>query len=406
MRIAFVAPFGLQSKGTTRARALPLARALARRGHQVILLIPPYDSPQDSDQRWSDNGVDVVNVRLPAARWAGSLWHLILAWRLLCAVYACQPEAVHIFKPKGPSGLVGAALWSLGERGRWIANGGLSRARRSHSVMLIVDTDDWEGPGGWNDLAGYPAVWRWLFAWQEKWGVRHAHMVTAASKMLVDHARSLRVSIPDSVVYLPNGYEPLTRGTLSYPPVTSETVLWYTRFWEIEPAWVIDMWMQVHRAAPASQLLVVGRGLHGEERDFLKAVTKKGLGQAVEYLGWDEATLVSALLRSRLVIFPLADTLVNRARCPVKLAQVLGTGWPVVVHRVGEAASYVTEESGLLISPDEPEAFAEAVLQLLRDQRLCSRLAAGARARMQAEFSWDRLAAIVEGSYRGLHFAH
>ena len=40
MRIAFVAPFGLRAKGTTRARVLPLARELARRGHTVAVFVP------------------------------------------------------------------------------------------------------------------------------------------------------------------------------------------------------------------------------------------------------------------------------------------------------------------------------------------------------------------------------
>src|SRR4051812_9545727 len=45
MRIAFLAPFGLQPKGTVSARMLPLAHALAGRGHMVRVVIPPWDDP-------------------------------------------------------------------------------------------------------------------------------------------------------------------------------------------------------------------------------------------------------------------------------------------------------------------------------------------------------------------------
>ena len=66
MRIALLAPFGLRAKGTARARTLPLARGLARRGHSVAVFIPPYDSVEDAGRRWRDDGVE-VDQRQPAA---------------------------------------------------------------------------------------------------------------------------------------------------------------------------------------------------------------------------------------------------------------------------------------------------------------------------------------------------
>ena len=83
MRIAFVAPFGLRAKGTTRARVLPLARELARRGHTVAVFVPPYDSPEDSGRRWVDESVDVINIALPGLGQGGAAWHL---WLGLAAV--------------------------------------------------------------------------------------------------------------------------------------------------------------------------------------------------------------------------------------------------------------------------------------------------------------------------------
>src|SRR5206468_9087352 len=74
MRIAFLAPFGLQPKGTVSARMLPLAHALAGRGHMVRVVIPPWDDPS----AWAGGsavslaggesgvaGVHVVTLRMP-----------------------------------------------------------------------------------------------------------------------------------------------------------------------------------------------------------------------------------------------------------------------------------------------------------------------------------------------------
>ncbi|MCX7707897.1 MAG: glycosyltransferase, partial [Anaerolineae bacterium] len=138
LRIALVAPFGLRAKGTARARALPLARALARRGHTVALFVPPYDSPEDSGRRWTDAGVDVVNLALPAVGREHAAWHLWLGWRLFLAARRWEPDVVHVFKPKGPSGLVGTLFW-------------VTRILSSPNPRIVVDSDDWEGPGGWND---------------------------------------------------------------------------------------------------------------------------------------------------------------------------------------------------------------------------------------------------------------
>jgi hypothetical protein len=135
LKIALIAPFGLSAKGTTRARVTPLAHALALRGQKVAVFIPPYDSPDDSGRLWQQDGVDIINMELPAHSDATpGPGHVALGRRLARAVRVWEPDIVHAFKPKGPSGLAGSLLW----------------AQHAPSA-LVVDADDWEGTGGWND---------------------------------------------------------------------------------------------------------------------------------------------------------------------------------------------------------------------------------------------------------------
>ena len=204
MRIAFVAPFGLRAKGTTRARVLPLARELARRGHTVAAFVPPYDSPEDSGRRWIDESVDVINIALPGLGQGGAVWHLWLGWRLFRAVRAWQPDVAHVFKPKGPSGLAGALLWIT----RYKTND--ERRTTKESVIrpssVIIDSDDWEGPGGWNDdpRAGYSTLQRRFFAWQERYGLSHADAWTVTSDCL--RRRTVEFGAdPSRVLTLHNG---------------------------------------------------------------------------------------------------------------------------------------------------------------------------------------------------------
>ena len=188
MRIAFVAPFGLRAKGTTRARVLPLARELARRGHTVAVFIPPYDSPEDSDRRWVDESVDVINLALPGPGRGSAAWHLWLGWRLFHAVRAWQPDVTHVFKPKGPSGLAGALLWST--RHKTKDERRTTKESVIHPSSVVIDSDDWEGPGGWNDdpRTGYPGIQRRFFAWQERYGLSHADAWTVTSECLRQRA--------------------------------------------------------------------------------------------------------------------------------------------------------------------------------------------------------------------------
>src|SRR5207248_6414163 len=68
LRVTFVAPFGLRRKGTTRARVIPLAAALAARGHRVRVVVPAWDSPEDWGRRDRLPGVDVLHLPIRASR--------------------------------------------------------------------------------------------------------------------------------------------------------------------------------------------------------------------------------------------------------------------------------------------------------------------------------------------------
>ena len=184
LRVAILAPFAIHGpRGTARWRVMPLARALAARGHAVRVVVPPYDQPDATGSRWIDGGVEVVNVPLP--RGGAQVGVLPLVASLVQAATEWQPDVVHGFKPKGYTGLAAA----------WLARRGF---------VVVQDSDDWEQ--GWNDLAGYARGWQRLFAWQERRGLRDAASVTVASRWIERFATRLRGS-GRGVFYLPNGVE-------------------------------------------------------------------------------------------------------------------------------------------------------------------------------------------------------
>jgi glycosyltransferase involved in cell wall biosynthesis len=404
-RLAFVAPFGLRAKGTTRARALPLARTLAKHGYETALFIPPYDSPEDSGRRWVEDGVDITNVALPdAGNRSRALWHLRLAWRLLAAVRRWNPDLVHIFKPKGPSGLVATALWWLGA---WARISKRNAANQRGLCAVVVDSDDWEGPGGWNDdpRASYSSAERAFFSWQERHGLSHADAWTVASSCLRSRAISFGAD-PARVFILPNGISDTFRffstfagsKTLDNDSRLSKvsrtpSVLLYTRFAGVRPEDVLQLWAGVRAILPGARLAVVGRGLMAEEESLRGA-------PGIDVLGWIEpAELEAVFAQADLAIVPWAETPSNRARNSVKVLELMALGVPIVAYAVGELSSTL-DGVGMLVPPGDEAGMVSGIVNLLGDRARARSLGEAARERVRNSYTWEGLAEITIAAYR------
>ena len=420
MRDVLLGPFGLRPKMTMARRALPLARALAARGHAVRVVLPPWDCPQDSGRTWQEGAVQVLNVRLPPR--LPLLGHLWLTARLLRAALRFRPHVIHCFKPKAYAGLAAAALWAMQRLHLWPGR-------------LIVDADDWEGWGGWNEIAGTSWAQRHFFAWQEQWGLRHCDAVTVASRWLEQRVTEMRGGSGD-VWVVPNGVEQRSRGAGERGG--RGAVLLYTRFVEFTPERAVDIWRRVveflsrgaegqrgrgaeeqrsrgarenapqhpSTSAPlhpctSARLWVVGEGLRGEEESLPRLLAEAGLDDTVDIIGWVEPEDLPPLFAAAdVAMMPVDDTILNRAKCPARLLDLLAAGVPVVAEAVGEVAEIVEDGvSGLLVDPGQEAAFAAAVVSLLQDADLRRRMGEAAQRRVRTAFAWDRLAETVEAAY-------
>ncbi len=378
MRIVMIAPFGIRPKGTLLARMLPLAQAIARRGHHLVIVAPPVQNPEDAGTRVAYGSVTVAHTNLP--RLSGPLSVVEQSLSLLRLAFAEQPNLLHLFKPKGYGGLAALAARTLRPR-----------------LPLVVDTDDWEGWGGWNNLLPYPASAKALFAWQERDLPRRADAVTVVSRTLESLVWSFGVP-PGRVFYLPNGTEAGSPPPTPHP--LSPAILLYTRFWEIDLPELVAALVAIYQARPDVRLVVVGRGEAGEERRMIALAERAGIGAMIDYRGWlMPAQIPAAMAEATIALAPLQDTLINRARGLAKLLELMGAGLPIVASAVGQASEYLEHErSGMLCAPSDPAALAAAALRVLGDPGLRVTLSAGARA-AAARFSWDRLAITAEQAY-------
>jgi glycosyltransferase involved in cell wall biosynthesis len=371
-----------------RMRALPLAKALTVRGHSVTVLLPPWQNPEASGEAWTEDGVHIENVVLP--RDIPGWIHWRLTARLVRRARQLEPDVIHTFKPKAYAGLVHLAL-----AGRY---------------PIVVDTDDWEGPGGWNEIGDYLTWMQRVFGWQERWGLAHADAVTVASRALQTLAWS-KGGKPDRVFYLPNGVVPpayeIPAHVLGRP-----TLLLYTRFFEYDLGRLWRILQRVRQQRPEVRLVVVGKGFHGEEGRLMRMARESGW-RVVEapdpipeadlvYVGWGTPeNLPTCFATADLGLYPFDDTLLNRTKCPVKLLDLLAAGVPVVADAVGQIPEIIVDGvTGALVPPGDETRFAAAILALLSDGARVQRMRSAAQADIASRYGWDRLAPIAETAYQ------
>jgi glycosyltransferase involved in cell wall biosynthesis len=178
-------------------------------------------------------------------------------------------------------------------------------------------------------------------------------------------------------------------------------LLLYTRFFEFPPERALAVIAAVRRDVPDAVLLVVGAGKFGQEQRLHALAHRAGMADAVRLAGWQDLDALPGLLRAAdVALFPADDNLANRAKCSVKVLELMWLGVPVVADRVGQYAEYVQDgSSGRLSEPNDPASMAAAAVQLLRDGDLACRLAGAAAHRVAHNFTWHHLAIQAEHAY-------
>ncbi|MSM40088.1 MAG: glycosyltransferase [Geobacter sp.] len=391
MKIVFLAPFGIRPKGTLIARMLPLADELQRLGHRVTIVAPPYTNPEDSGEVETVRGVTVRNIALGGARRIATA--PTLAWRMYRAALADGPDLVHLFKPKGYGGLAAMGLV-------------LSRRLGLRQPHLCVDMDDWEGRGGMNDLHPYSPAEKALFQFQEDWIPRQARAVSVASRALQAKAWGMGIQ-PERVLYLPNCVEEVPRGDGQAVrqrlgiPADAPVLLLYTRFFEFSQEKLHFLFADICRRVPGVRFLVAGKGRNNEEERLREVGDVMGFADALVMAGWIEpADIPSYLAAGDVALYPFADTLINRSKCPAKLTELLRTGVAVVADRVGQLAEYIKPGvSGIVCEPDDWREMADAAVSLLLDPARSTELGAAGRRYLLEHFAWKDHAARLADFY-------
>ena len=145
-------------------------------------------------------------------------------------------------------------------------------------------------------------------------------------------------------------------------------------------------------ARPRVRLLVVGEG---RDRGRLEALAERlGVADRVRFTGFR-----SDVHR----LYPLMDVSALTSLSEglsITILESMSHGIPVVATRVGGNPELVADgETGILVPPRDPEAFAEAVIGLLANPQERRRMGVAGRERAEREFSQDQIARRYEALY-------
>ena len=151
---------------------------------------------------------------------------------------------------------------------------------------------------------------------------------------------------------------------------------------------------QLRATHPAARLTVIGSGSARQKQALAALASKLDLNQAVAILPpAGRAELAAHLRQSFAVIAPLPvnDRNTRQGCCPLKILEGMSAGVPViasdlpVVRDLGEHG-----RDFLLVKPGSVDQITAAVQRLAGSPALWNALARNARARVEAEFTWER----------------
>jgi glycosyltransferase involved in cell wall biosynthesis len=132
------------------------------------------------------------------------------------------------------------------------------------------------------------------------------------------------------------------------------------------------------REEPTLTAVIVGPG---DQRPY-RELARLGVGRNVVFTGFvSEEVKISALDASTALVLPSISNYVEAFS--LAITEAWARGKPVVASAVGEVPYRVRHMvNGLLVPPRNPNALADAILQLIRDRKLGERLGAEGRERV------------------------
>ncbi len=333
-----------------------LAEAHVAAGHQVIVAVCASGAATHVEQM---NGVKVIKSgRLATvASMPLSLGHPVTVARL-------KPDVVHVHSP-----------YPLGEISAWML--------KARTPLVITHHSDVVRQQGWLRLYG-PLLRRVL---------KHARRILPTSPRYVETSPWL-APVKEKCTIVPLGVDHQRFVPASQPFAGPPTLVFVGRFRYYKG---LDTLLRALVELPGVHLNVVGSGPMEAEWRALAATL--GIAGRAHFLGdIPDADLMAQYHQAHIFVLP------SNARSEAfgaVLLEAMASGLPCVSTELGTGTSWVVQDgvTGRVTPAQDPPAMAAAIRAMLADPAGLAAMGSAARARVEAEFTLERMVDRVMSVY-------
>ncbi len=284
-------------------------------------------------------------------------------------------------------------------------------AAKARGAKVIMDWADWWGgpeglyrhcvipSAGFQSLPGpLRAGRRAVFAAEEWWEgrvYRAADLVTLISEEYFHHPQAPK-NLADKSLIMHSGapldqIQPVDKAAakatfgLDFPQ--DAIILGYVANFHMDETLLMDAFALLCRQRPDMHLLLAGAPLEATTPEQHTATAGR-----VHHVGWQPFSRMGDFLGAAdILLLPLTDIALDRARYPHKLSDYVAAGRPVVACDVGETSRLLRRfEFGALAVPTA-EGFAEKISEVADAPEQWDALGTETRRTAERYFDWDKL---------------
>jgi glycosyltransferase involved in cell wall biosynthesis len=406
MRILIVTQIFLPEMGALSNRLYPIVRELIAAGHEVTVAtgMPNYPAgkvfPEYRGrlfQREKEHGCNVIRTAyLTVPRNKSRLSQLMSYLSFIPAVFVSGLRAGKIdvvFVTAPPPFPVLAAVQ-------------LARLRGSKLVFDIRDlwSDELVAYGGvGNDSAPVRLVRR-----IERLGYRKADLVTCTTKSLMETVVD-RGAARDKTVFFPNGADleifnplPPDNEVANSYGLKDKFVVMYSGLFGIKHG--LDMLVETAellRHEPNIVFFLIGNGARREA--LLKQVEAKKLTNVIIANERQVNDIPHVIARANVCFAATQPAPYPNKLISVKIFEYMACEKPLIGAFEGESAQVINESGGgIVVTPGNTQAVANAVMDLYRDPERCAEMGRVGRAYVEKFYSRSNWASKFEGLLQGL----
>lgn len=357
-------------------RCLNLGKHLAQKGYKITLICA---SGKNFDLRIRKKELvkNFTLITLPRIK-----YHKYFTGQLLRMVISCfqvlfyQYDILHAFTVAQPQ--VGIPAWI---------------AKKIRKKKLIVDWEDLWG-GGFADY--HPPPVKQVLTFFETKIPLVADRITVVSQFLWERAVNLGIA-PQKISKIPNGADieqikitgqDKARNLVNLK-LENKIILAMGHTYLESLGLLFKTFRLVLKTAPDALLVMVGKVDIPEK---FKKVYQQIHNQVLLTGPKPFRQVPFYLAAADVLVLPMNDDLIEKARFPMRFGDYLASGRPIVSNAVGEVKYYLEKyRCGLTVPPTDPEQMAQVIIFLLTHQENGKLLGRQARALAEGELAWKKI---------------